>query len=194
MTILNISIAAGADDGFVYPTTDGPANFFDTGTEIYLGNNDPGAGPRVANGWFRFAAVNIPNSAQINTAYMTNYRGSCSASVFLKIYAEDQDNPPATSDATDWFSATLTTAAVDWDPVTTDTGAVFNGPEIKTIIKEIVDRPGWAYGNAIQLMVKDDGSTADRKLVVDSLEGVREEPRLYIDFIDGGQYIQWSSA
>lgn len=190
MSTLEISIAAEADDGYLYPTTD---SFFDsTGVQAILGSDDPGGGAREAAGWFRFV-VPIPNSADISTAYMKSYVNSCGAGVHLKIYAEDQDNPAATSDAADFFAATLTTAAVDWDPASTDITGVFNGPEIKTVIQEIVDRAGWASGNAIQLMVRNDASTADRKIVIATYESASQEPRLYIEYISGGQVIMWTS-
>ena len=54
-----------------------------------------------------------------------------------------------------------TAARVDWDPAAWSSGAWYESPELKAVIQEIVNRPGWASGHALVLLLADDGSAAN---------------------------------
>jgi len=105
----------------------------------------------------RFTNVTIPRGVTITSAYL---RGKSEENntddVYLKIYGIDEDN---TAD----FSSTQigrakTTAAIDWDMTSVTEDTTYTSPDIKNIVQEIIDRDGWASGNAMGFYIEDDGS------------------------------------
>lgn len=109
----------------------------------------------------RFTTVNIPNAATITLASLnlTCETARTATTVKTRISAEDIDTAPAIADDRDAFDtrwANRTTARVDWD---IDYAWVLNteypSPDIKDVIKEIVDRPGWVSGNDILIFWED---------------------------------------
>jgi len=109
----------------------------------------------------RFTNVTIPKGSTIDTAHLI-LRGRSSKSVTVvnsRISAEDVDDAPTFTNDGDAFDtrwANRTTARVDWDAIPAWTqDEDYNSPEIKTIIKEIVDRANWASGNDIVIFWED---------------------------------------
>jgi hypothetical protein len=101
----------------------------------------------------RFRAVEIPNGAQIVSAYLQLYAGMTEKSIAL-VQAQ------ATGSAADFGPSQpavtqrqRTQASVAWDwqgdePENTWTSS----PDLKAIIQEIVNRPDWSSGNALALI------------------------------------------
>lgn len=120
-----------------------------------------GSGRDRIGGGMRFTNITIPQGATINGAHLTlkaasSYSGTdCNT----RISAEDVDDAPTFADdkaAFDARWAARTTARVDWDNIPEWTpGTDYNSPEIKTVIQEIVDRGGWASGQAIVIFWED---------------------------------------
>ena len=78
----------------------------------------------------------------------------------MRLSAQDADNPGNFSaDTHSTFDVrwdARTTARVDWDDAGSwVTDAEYNSPDIKTVIQEIVNRIGWASGNAIVIFWND---------------------------------------
>jgi len=62
------------------------------------------------------------------------------------------DNPAAPTTYGEWAAqhAAHTAASVEWDSAEgQEFGILFDSPDIAAIVQEIVDRPGWVYGNAL---------------------------------------------
>lgn len=141
--------AASADDGYIFNS---PDTYYNNETWNYMGGT---TAVRIHEAFNRYTNVTIPQGATIDYAYFdydiySGDTGTCK----LRIYGCDEDNSVAVSSHADFDSKTLTTAYVDWDitcPVDYDW---LDGPEITTIIQEIIDRAGWSSGNAIQLLLK----------------------------------------
>lgn len=119
------------------------------GTTIQVPAND--------GSFFRFDKVYVAAGATITSAYvkMTADWGTANA-LNIKVRAIDEDN---TDDYT--TNARLrdrTTAAIDWDIPTWTVGTEYTSPDIKTVIQEVIDRSGWDGGNAIGIVLEDDGS------------------------------------
>jgi len=144
MTVLNLQVAASADDAMEMwagsPTL--------TDATIALSGADDFWG-------FRFLNVTIPQGATINTAVLSVYNFS-SGDVTMRgiIYANDVDDAAVfTTTGGNIEGRALTTANVVWS-------ATFafqnwnNSPGIASVIQEIVDRGGWASGNALVILVK----------------------------------------
>ena len=109
-------------------------------------------------GGMRFLNVTIPKYAIIDTAYLTlrAYATRTGTTVNSKIKGEAADNPVTFSDLPDYQGRAKTTAAVNWNSIPAWTLDIdYNSPEIKTIIQEIVNRAGWASGNALVIFWDD---------------------------------------
>jgi len=100
---------------------------------------------------FRFQNVTIAPGSTINTAVLSVVCGGNTTDEPLHLfYGHDHDNAPVlTTGANDISARTKTTATVLWN--NTDLGApgTFSPPDMAAIVQEIIDRPGWASGNAI---------------------------------------------
>ena len=112
-------------------------------------------------GFVRFTNVGILSGATIDSAYLTIVTDPGSyyvGDMYLKVRGIDEDNTADfTSDAS---GKDRTTANVDWDiPNPWGLGQTYVSPDIKTIIQEIIDRPGWESLNALALVIENDGST-----------------------------------
>jgi len=101
-------------------------------------------------GGMRFPNIPIPQGTTIEDGTFLTFRAAFSkdgTTVNTRISAEDVDNAVTFADNAATFDArwaNRTTAKVDWDAIPAWTGGVdYDSPEIKTVIKEIVDRPGW---------------------------------------------------
>ena len=123
----------------------------------------------------RFQGIAIPRGATILSATLSlvsaHYDGSqTGAAAKTRIRAQAADNPGAFTDQTDFDSRIFTggnpasgidsskvTTAVDWDNITawSTNGQTKTSPDIATVIQELVNRSGWASGNALVLFWED---------------------------------------
>lgn len=104
---------------------------------------DPGT--RVANAWIQFTTGKVTVGP---------------ASLLVRGQAAD-DSPTFTSSHRDISSRPRTAASIVWEPDPWSTldlaGLPQRTPDLAWIVQEIVDRPGWARGNAIALIVTGTG-------------------------------------
>jgi hypothetical protein len=118
------------------------------------------AGP--GNISYRFPAVTVPATATIVTATftaITAYERSGSP-VLTKVYANAVDDAVAPTNGGEYNLLARTTAFVEWNNMEAINPAGFGhtSPGIVTVIQEVIDRPGWAAGNALQIIWEDAGS------------------------------------
>jgi hypothetical protein len=110
---------------------------------------------------FRFDNVTVPQGATIDSAVIQWYCESGSSdNIDMDIYAKDADNNDSLIQASDFADGgTFTTAKVDW-LFTTNTSDYnwYEITDVRTIVKEIVDRTGWISGNSIVFMVMNRGN------------------------------------
>jgi hypothetical protein len=109
----------------------------------------------------RFLSVGIPQGVTIDNAKVTFTADSTDSAntCITRIYGNDVDDSVAPTTAAEYAALGLTSAFADWTLGSWTNGSTYDTPEIKTIIKEIVDRPSWVSGNDITILVKDNGST-----------------------------------
>ena len=128
-----------------------------TSVSIPLGNiNSP---PTKAG--VRFINVTIPKNATILTAKVTfgAYDAQSGTVCNVIIYGQAADNPPTFSTYANFTGRPLTTALLTWPALTAWLSKTnYDSPDIKYIIQEIVNRSGWASGNAIVLFFNDNAS------------------------------------
>jgi len=113
----------------------------------------------LAGQGFRFLNVNIPPGSTILSAALkicaklTN----TGATTDLLIEGDDEDDPATFSTYDDWNTRPRTTENVTWDLPTFTAETWYTSIDFKAIIQEIINRPGWASGNALALLCKATG-------------------------------------
>ncbi len=156
------SIAAGADDGFLYT----PSTFRATRDREVLGNSGS-----PSHLWFRFAGIAAAQGATCSEAYITfkGYGGGFGTSMLTAFYGVDEDNHAAPTTAAEWSTdhGIHTTAKVDYDfSGGNSAGDTITSPSLVTIFDEIFGRAGWSTGNAIGIHWDDDGTASSYRNIV----------------------------
>ncbi len=110
----------------------------------------------------RWPALAIPRNATITAAWVQfAARQSHSVTTQLAFSAQAADNAAAFATTTSNVSARpRTTAAVSWTPdawVAGGAGAAQRTPDLSPLIREVVNRGGWASGNALAMIVTGTG-------------------------------------
>ncbi|MBN1669962.1 MAG: VCBS repeat-containing protein [Kiritimatiellae bacterium] len=131
----------------------------------------------------RFNGITVPPGATISSAYI-QFRSDevHSGATTLSIQGEAADNPGTFSSnvVNDVSSRARTTASVSWSPPAWSSagqaGSAQRTPDLASVIQEIVDRPGWASGNSLIIIV-----TGSGKRVADSFDG-GWGPQLHIEY------------
>ena len=113
----------------------------------------------------RFAGVTLPQGTSVNGAFIDLTRqGRSFGAITTTIVGQAVDDAaPLTGFGTitpDISSRTPTNAAVDWNVQNFSGGNPFSSPDIQTIVQEIVDRPGWASGQAMFFRFQDGAGSA----------------------------------
>lgn len=153
MASLEIQIAASGNDGFVYD----PGNHYEPAFSCdYIGKSSG----NVTSGWLRFLNVTIPAGSTITSVVIRHKADSnlSGTTCKCKIYGEDADNPNAPTSYANYWAKTRTSNYSSWTVGAWTAGSSYDSVDIAAVVQEIIDRPGWASGNAIQLFEQDDGS------------------------------------
>lgn len=155
MPTINVQVSATGDDG---SWVEG-IGFLSTFSTI-CGYRSGGLGS--SNGFCRFTSVALPSAATITSATIDFVAGSnqSGATVNLIVSAVAADNPAAPTTYAGAEGATRTTANVAWSSIGAWTlDSPYSTPDISSVIQEIVNRGGWASGNAIVMYIEDNGSS-----------------------------------
>lgn len=107
----------------------------------------------------RFSNMNIPQGAVINNAYIEfTVDDSDSGPSSLNINGEATDNAQSFSSSNGNISGrAVTGASTSWAPGAWTSGQTHNSPDLSAVVQEIVNRAGWASGNAIAMIVTGSG-------------------------------------
>ena len=138
-----------------------------TGNVMTLGND----GASVNEGGFIFSALNLPRYANIIGAYLLLTEADQNnrfPNLLIKGFAED-DASPFISDGSNRPSTRQKTAAqIEWTVGHTEDGvfvgehwsgnSVYESPDLKEIVQEIVDREGWTPSSKLGLVVENRSS------------------------------------
>lgn len=188
MPTLDLSVAAGADDGHII---DDLAEIHPTEQFLFWGmhwlNDD-----EFAHAWLRFTG-GPPQGATITAAYLELIATDEGADegigdpILSNIYGIDEDSSAAPTTYAQMVTdhGLHTTAVVAWDFTGLGSGTL-TSPSIVSIIQEIVDRP--SYDGTIQLHLDDDGTApaGDQRLqCVASFEDALAAPLLHIEYTSG---------
>ncbi len=143
---------------------------------------------RRGGGGARFQGVPIPRGKTIKTARLHFISASDNTKTVLRSrirgVAADSTTPFSTMEDYNSKLANTTSAVVTWDNVPgVDYFVSLVSPEIKSIIQEIVNRPGWQYGNNLTLFWEDhEGRSDDARRVVYAYHPTYA-PILYVEVV-----------
>jgi len=161
MATVVLNPASGTDDAHVL---DNGSGYSDTGSFAEARSN--ASDSLRKNAGVRFLDATIPIGATIDAATLQPYLFSTSYDdVDVTLVGDDVDDAATFSSGDtplDRIGGSATTASATWSATGLGTGYA-TSPEIKTIVQEIVDRAGWASGNAICLLL-DAATGTNRRL------------------------------
>jgi hypothetical protein len=183
MPTLNLQVSASSDDAFKEGVNYQPTGVLSAGN--VNGNNATSAA--------RFTGVGLAQGTTLTSAILTlkaqaSYTGPTTLKV--NVYCEDVDDSAALSSNID--TRTLTTAFTNWDihAVTAETDYTV---DITSAVQEVINRAGWASGNDLTVLIKNDtsplsewqdfhsydtGTTKAAKLVITYGSGAVARPQL----------------
>jgi len=166
MATFTKSVSAGADDGFA--SADG--GFDNANALVYHGQDDPGGGTHEQRGFHRWTNITIPPKSTINSASVTLYNcsyGGPAGNIYLYVGFHAADNPSAPAAYADVWALSFAGSIAANNP---GTGTVtISG--LASSLQSVVNRAGWASGNALIFFNTDNGSTSDRKWLTGSYNG-----------------------
>ena len=136
-------VGAGSDDAYGYASNNWVlTNYY---AMLNMSSNDYQTG-------HRFTSVPIPQGATIDSATLGFY-------IYIyddpsvTLYCEDVDNADTFTTSDKWATFTLTTASVAW--VASDIGTAWRtSPDVSSIVEEVIERGGWASGNALAFLTR----------------------------------------
>lgn len=129
-----------------------------------------------------FANLSIPKDTLITSAYLEFVVDEPSSeTTSLVIRAQADDNALAFTSITDNLSSRpLTSSVATWTdiPPWNLPGERQRSPSLAQVVQEIIDRPGWAPGNSLVLLISGTG----RRLVESFDKTSGTAPRLYVQY------------
>jgi hypothetical protein len=147
----------GADDSEELIAT-GVIDRGSTDLELAVDND----GPQIVG--IRFAAVDLPPGIELVGAHIQfAVDETTSEDTALEIRAEASDNARTLSTTNNDLSSRDTTeAVVTWEPppwnTVGDAGPDQRTPDLTEVLAEILERPGWASGNAVAFLITGTGA------------------------------------
>ena len=147
----------------------------DTGGSVDRGSSDlefvfDGGSDQIIG--MRWASLSVPPGVTITNAYieLTTDENSPNPTTNLTFWAQAADSPGEfLAASTNISSRAKTAASVAWNgiPSWTTVGQTHQTPNLSPIIQEVIDRPGWASGNAIVVI-----SSGTGERIAESHDGV----------------------
>jgi len=113
--------------------------------------------------FIRVDNVTLANAATIDSCVcgLKAFASNSADTVTLKLGFVDADDPSAPTTLAALDALTMTSATVAWTPGDWIDGYVYLTPDLKTSLQEVVNRGGWASGQALILLIEDNSSSAD---------------------------------
>jgi len=135
----------------------------------------------------RFEAIDIPRGAKVESAYMTFTSAediSTNANIIIK--AELGSSETFTEEPFNISNREVSNASVSWSPKTWTKGLIYETPDLKNIIQEVVDGADWCSGDlAFIISASEDDITSIRKASsFDYMSGLAPELRVRFDTED----------
>jgi len=139
---------------------------------------DPTSSSAIHSGII-FDPVTIPQGSTINSAYIELYGNYTSEwDAYFHLFGNDVDDAADFTVELDIYTRARTTANVAYTGENISIGYWGSAFDITTIIQEIIDRVGWASGQAICLLLIGDTGSSKQYRYGD----VGNPPRIHIDY------------
>jgi|GEM_PF-3663811 len=154
----------GGDDGY-FTTADA---FDNSGNQLFLG----APGGTATHNFYRFPSVTIPAGSTITLAYVrvTSSSNESGTTCNVNCYFNNVDDAIAPTTGAG-ANALALTAAIAWNALAAWTSGVqYDTPSLVTILQAIIDRVGWVSGQAVQVILRDNASTANADRAPGSIE------------------------
>ncbi len=184
MAELILKVGASSDDAYQKIDATG---YSETDIVVYCRT-----GSAQRHGGCRFTGVTIPQGATIDSAIFAGYTNT-DDDPHVDFYGDDVDDSitfdPTTNDI---VGRTKTTATVAWAAVGVGENQYVDSPDLKTIIQEIVDRGSWASGNALTLILWEDGDATTYRYQFDTWDATgTNEPKLTINYTVASGFVPY---
>jgi len=160
---------SASDDDAEERVSDGDAYVLSSDLELTEELDAAGQGRGQQLIGLRFDAMTIPRRAEILSAFLKfEVDEAGSRDTNLRIHGEASDNAVAYSKSPfEISSRPRTAAAVSWNQIpAVEPNDSLRSPDLKSLVQEIVDRPGWQAGSALALTISGTGQR-----VVESFDG-----------------------
>ena len=170
------------DDSYIDGHPEG-ASIWKTNSYLRVGES----GGVTFNSFMRFPNITIPAGAIITSAVVRfiAYETAYQAGAKSKCYLNNVDDAVAPTTGAQMEALALT-SVVSW-PATTQwvQGSTYDTPDLTTILQSIIDRPGWASGQAVMVVIRDDSSPAGNSRAPRSwnYSGNENKPTLIVTYI-----------
>lgn len=182
VTAFDLRIANGEDDAEENTKTTVTLNSGDLDLTL-----DGGGTTSVINQWvgLRFPTLPVPPEAVIVNAHLQFTTDEAHDDpTQLTIQGEATDNAPSfVNEKKNLSKRARTTASVTWTPpawtTTSEAGPNQRTPNLAALLQEIIDRPGWANGNAVALLIGGSGQRVARAFE----DKVIHAPLLHVEYI-----------
>lgn len=175
--------AAGGDDCNWYPDT---PYFSSSGFTLELGSNVSSGNP--SNFSVRFPNVTIPKDATISSAIIRFVSGGNKSATTVNVnnYFNNVDDASAPTSLEEGEALALT-EAIAWNNISGwVTDSTYDSPNLASILQPIINRAGWGSGNALQVIIKDNGSTSEAQRYAKSYNySPATRPELHITWETG---------
>ena len=156
---VDLRVAAGGNDGYAIQTL---GVYISTSLTILFGNT----ASRQYEACLRFINMPIPAGATITAAYVELVAATTgSGTLSMNISAEDADNPAAVTGYSDFYARLRTTANSTWAVPDFVVGQVYQTVDISGAVQEVVNRAGWAEGQAMQVFIDTVSGSVNRQAV-----------------------------
>src|SRR3989344_8077489 len=174
-----LQVANNADDA----NEDG-SSFFLNESNMWMGT---GSTPAKSYAGFRFSTVQIPQGAVIQSARLQvkSAQNQWIGMEFL-MFGEAANNSMVFSASSRMSSRSLTGSFVShYSSSNWTANTWYTLEDIKTTVQEIVNRPGWATGNNLSIILKGTGGPWGRKFVKSRNSGAANGAKLIVEYTGG---------
>ncbi|MEW6555090.1 MAG: hypothetical protein AB1384_12485, partial [Actinomycetota bacterium] len=158
-----------------------------SGNNAYIGNANS-----TDNQYHALFNLDIPKDATIDSAYLYLYCDNRLGTVNGSVTAEDSDD--ASAYTSNPYSRSQIGTSVTWNGMLPTVWEWDKSPDIKTVIQAIVNRSGWASGNAIGLVVTAPGLGSNNYVrTIQSNYGGKIYPVLIVEWHTLTKYVRAST-
>jgi len=185
------SPSSGVDDGHWFISGSFNGQLYNSSSDVVFGYRSDDK----LDAFCRFD-ISIPRGATIISAVpIFICKQNCSGSYNLNLYFAALDDPSAPTSAS-VANALPVTSTINWTGSTAwAANSSYQGPDLSSILQEVVDREGFERGNHALLIIKENNSAAATARYAYALEGdSTKKIKLLVEWSDGPPFTLASAS